>query len=81
MKFCEVCGGSGHAGVLICAACQGTGWISLGPESAARHAGLVVLARQRGAELGWMEESWEPVDPIRNYPALARKVRRVVTVD
>lgn len=82
MKVCEVCGGSGCRATdcLLCVTCQGTGLISLGAESAARHAALVVKAREKAARLGWIEEVWEPVDPLLNYPALARTVLRVVTV-
>lgn len=81
MKVCEVCGGVGcTTGCVLCAACQGTGFISLGHESAARYESLVVEAREKAARLGWSEEVWEPVDPVLHYPALARKVFRVVTV-
>ena len=81
MKVCEVCGGMGHQGVLICGSCHGTGLISLGHESAAKYAVMIAEARKKAARLGWMEEVWEPVDPRENYPALGRKVRRVITVE
>lgn len=82
MKTCEVCGGMGcrPTDCLICAACQGTGLISLGHESAERYAVLVAQAREKAARLGWLEEVWEPVDPVAHYPALARKVLRSITV-
>lgn len=81
MKTCEVCGGMGcrPTDCLICSACQGTGVICLGWESRERHAELVVKAREKAARLGWMEEVWLPVDPVANYPALARKVYRVIS--
>lgn len=84
MKACEACGGVGcTTGCVLCSACQGTGLISLGHESAARHAELVVKAREKAARLGWSEEAWESIEPRDRecYPtALARKVLRVVTV-
>lgn len=80
MKTCEICGGDGCRGsdCLICATCFGTGLICLGHESAERYEALKVKARDKAARLGWIEEVWEPVDPVRHYPALARKVYRVI---
>jgi hypothetical protein len=78
MKVCEVCGGIGHAGTVLCLFCQGTGLISLGHESAERYAELVIKAREKAAHLGWQEEVWEPIPLSQRecYPyALARKVR------
>lgn len=76
MKTCELCGGAGHQGVLICAACDGTGLISLGHESADRYAQLKQAARVRAALAGWQEIVWEG-----EQPGPVRKVRRVITVD
>lgn len=82
MKICEICGGVGCGpGCVLCGACQGTGFILLGPEGAAKHAALEIEAREKAARLGWSEEVWEPVDPVTHYPALARKVLRVITAD
>ena len=74
----------GHWHLLMCSACQGTGCLSLGPESAERHAALVVQARERAAREGWREDVWEPLtaeEQRAQYPKLARKVRRRVTVE
>lgn len=86
MKPCEICGGSGCrvSDCLLCPSCQGTGLICLGHESAERYAALVVTAREKAARLGWIEEAWEPLTEAEQraqYPRLARKVFRVVTVD
>lgn len=84
MKTCEVCGGVGcNTACALCAACQGTGLISLGHESAERHAALVIRARENAARLGWTEEVWQPLTEAEQraeYPRLARKVLQVVTV-
>ncbi len=82
MKVCEVCGGSGcQPNCVLCSACDGAGVISLGHESAARHAALVSSAREKAARLGWIEEVWEPLteaEQREQYPQLARKVYRVL---
>lgn len=81
MRICEICGGLGcNTARLLCAACEGTGLICLGYESEARYEQMKIHAREKAARLGWTEEVWEPVDPVANYPALGRKVRRLVTV-
>ena len=84
MKVCEICNGAGHVHKLLCSACQGTGLISLGHESAEQHAALVRKARERAEAEGWEEDTWEPLSAIEQlveYPRLARKVRRRVTVE
>jgi hypothetical protein len=82
VKVCEYCGGTGcrHGGVL-CPTCAGTGMILLGQEGVARYEQMKRDARAKAARLGWIEEVWEPVDPVTHYPALARKVFRVVVAD
>lgn len=85
MKVCEPCAGNGcRVSCILCPTCQGTGLISLGPESAERHAELVVKAREKAARLGWIEEAWVPLTEAEQraqYPRLARKVFRAVTVE
>ena len=77
MKVCEHCGGIGHSRYLskplLCSACQGTGLISLGHESANRYADLVAQARAKAARNGWHETVWEPMANGVN-----RKVRILV---
>ena len=75
MKACEVCGGVGcGSGCVLCAACHGTGMISLGHESAARYEQMKQAAREKAARLGWTEEVW-----IGEWPhTQPRKVLRVI---
>jgi hypothetical protein len=80
MRTCEHCGGMGRSSYLtvplICSACQGTGLICLGHESADRYAVLVAQARAKAARLGWQETVWESVGN-----GISRKVRRTVTAE
>lgn len=80
MKPCEVCGGIGNRSKVLCTACQGTGLVLLGMEGSARYTVLVAKAREKAAQYGWFEDVWEPVDPVAHYPALARTIRKRVTV-
>lgn len=78
MKVCEVCGGMGcrPTDCLLCAACEGTGAICLGHESAGRYEDMKRAARAKAARLGWLEDVWEG-----QWPEPVRKVRRVVTIE
>lgn len=77
MKVCEVCGGRGYSTMaggephglgwqrLLCASCEGTGVMLLGPEGAGRYAEKVARVRRQAAAEGWLEDVWDGARRVR----------------
>lgn len=77
MKVCEICGGLGYSTIagegphglqtarLLCASCEGTGALLLGPEGAEGYAEKLTRVRHRAAAEGWLEDVWDGTRRVR----------------